>query len=496
MVKTTLEMKIIFTITFLSIIWLFPERIHAQKPGSAESVFVKTMETILGNSCLRKQNFGIKIHSLERNQTLYSVNSHRLFAPASNVKLLTTAMALKRLRPDYRFKTGLYATTPVGGETLRGDIFIKGFGDPNLVSEQMWLLVKELKNIPLRKVHGDIIADASFFDNNLRVKTWKKGGVEAYNAPLGALSFNFNTVTVHINPGEKPGDRPVVVVDPNIEFIRVDNRARTVSKSKRSRLIVNRIDRGGHNEITISGVVSVNHARETYYLNITRPAYYAASVFKEYLRQEGVEVTGKVRVGFVPEGAYEILSHFSMPLSLILRGLNKFSNNFVAEQILKTIGADIYGSPGTTLNGLRAMDEYMQSLKYKPEGFSILDGSGLSRQNRLSPDQIVSVFQDMYADLGVYPEFISALGVMGRDGNVLKRMNGHNSAERARVKTGTLNSVSALSGYFQSADGERFAFSILMNDLKCSNGQAKRLQDRIVREGLKFKRMNVTTDFN
>ncbi len=489
-------MKIIFTITFLSIIWLFPERIHAQKPESAESVFVKTVETILGNSCLRKQNFGIKIHSLERNQTLYSVNSHRLFAPASNVKLLTTAMALKRLRPDYRFKTGLYATTPVGGETLRGDIFIKGFGDPNLVSEQMWLLVKELKNIPLRKVHGDIIADASFFDNNLRVKTWKKGGVEAYNAPLGALSFNFNTVTVHINPGEKPGDRPVVVVDPNIEFIRVDNRARTVSKSKRSRLIVNRIDRGGHNEITISGVVSVNHARETYYLNITRPAYYAASVFKEYLRQEGVEVTGKVRVGFVPEGAYEILSHSSMPLSLILRGLNKFSNNFVAEQILKTIGADIYGSPGTTLNGLRAMDEYMQSLKYKPEGFSILDGSGLSRQNRLSPDQIVSVFQDMYADLGVYPEFISALGVMGRDGNVLKRMNGHNSAERARVKTGTLNSVSALSGYFQSADGERFAFSILMNDLKCSNGQAKRLQDRIVREGLKFKRMNVTTDFN
>lgn len=496
MVKTILKMKIIFTITFLSIIWLFPERIHAQKPESAESVFVKTVETILGNSCLRKQNFGIKIHSLERNKTLYSVNSNRLFAPASNVKLLTTAMALKRLRPEYRFKTGLYATTPVGGETLRGDIFIKGFGDPNLVSEQMWLLVKELKNIPLRKVHGDIIADASFFDNNLRVKTWKKGGVEAYNAPLGALSFNFNTVTVHINPGEKPGDRPVVVVDPNIEFIRVDNRARTVSKSKRSRLIVNRIDRGGHNEITISGVVSVNHARETYYLNITRPAYYAASVFKEYLRQEGVEVTGKVRVGFVPEGAYEILSHSSMPLSLILRGLNKFSNNFVAEQILKTIGADIYGPPGTTLNGLRAMDEYMQSLKYKPEGFSILDGSGLSRQNRLSPDQIVSVFQDMYADLGVYPEFISALGVMGRDGNVLKRMNGHNSAERARVKTGTLNSVSALSGYFQSADGERFAFSILMNDLKCSNGQAKRLQDRIVREGLKFKRMNVTTDFN
>jgi D-alanyl-D-alanine carboxypeptidase/D-alanyl-D-alanine-endopeptidase (penicillin-binding protein 4) len=185
-----------------------------------------------------------------------------------------------------------------------------------------------------------------------------------------------------------------------------------------------------------------------------------------------------------------------MPLSLILRGLNKFSNNFVAEQILKTIGAEIHGPPGTTLNGLRAMDEYMQSLKYKPEEFSILDGSGLSRQNRLSPDQIVSVLQDMYEDLGVYPEFISALGVMGRDGNVLKRMNGHNRVERARVKTGTLNSVSALSGYFQSADGELFAFSMLMNDLKCSNGLAKGLQDRIVREGLKFERVNLGADLN
>ncbi len=490
-------MKIIFTIAFIAVIWLLPEKGNAQKTESPEAVFSKTIEAILVNSCLRKQNFGIKIHSLERDKTLYSIHSDRLFSPASNVKLLTTAMALKRLGPDYRFKTSLYATIPIDGKTLRGDISIKGFGDPNLVSEQMWLLVNELKNLPLRKVRGDIIADESFFDDNLRIKTWKKKwGVEAYNAPLGALSFNFNTVTVYVTPGGKPGDRPVVVVDPDIEFIRVDNRARTVSTSKRSRLIVNRVDRGSHNEITVSGVISVNHLRETYYLNVTQPAYYAAMVFKEYLRQAGIEVTGKVRVGSVPEGAYELSSHTSTPLSLILRGLNKFSNNFVAEQILKTIGAEVYGLPGTTLNGLRAMDGYMQSLKHKPGEFSILDGSGLSRQNRLSPDQIVSVLQDMYIDLGVYPEFISVLGVMGRDGNVRKRMNGYNGAERVRVKTGTLNSVSALSGYFQSADNERFAFSILMNDLKCSNRQARRLQDRIVGEGLSFKRANLEVGLN
>ena len=482
--------RIFFTIIVLSVVWLLPTKTAAQGPILAESNFANAVDDILDNSCLRKQNFGIKIHSLEKNKTLYSVRSDRLFAPASNIKLLTTALALKLLGPDYRFKTVLYGTTPVRTRVLKGNLFIKGFGDPNLVSEQMWLLVNELKNLPLSKVNGDIVADDSFFDNALRIQSWKKGGVEAYNAPLGALSFNFNTVTVHVSPGEKLDAKPVVVVDPNIDFIQVDNRARTVSKSKRSKLIVNRIDRGNHNEITISGVISERHTRETYYLNITKPTYYAAKVFQEFLLRAGVEVTGKVKIGPVPNSAYDLLEHSSAPLSLILRGLNKFSNNFVAEQILKTIGAETYGQPGTTENGLRAMDEYLQSLKYTSGEFSILDGSGLSRQNRMSPDQIVSVLQDMYRDLGVFPEFVAALGVMGRDGNVLKRMNGHSGSEKARVKTGTLNFVSALSGYFQSADGERFAFSILMNGIKCSNRRAKNLQDRIVREGLKFKRTN------
>ncbi len=490
MFKMFCKIKINFVTLLLSVVWVLPLKAYAQEPLRAESIFSNTIEGILANSCLRKKKFGIKIHSLERDETLYSIRSDRLYAPASNVKVLTTAVALKRLGSQYQFKTNLYAASPMIGGVLKNDLYIKGFGDPSLVSEQMWLLVNELKALTLNKVDGDIVADSSFFDNSLRIKTWEKAGVEAYNAPLSALSFNFNTVAVHVFPGEKLGDSPRVVVDPDIDFIQVGNRAKTVSKSQRSRLIVNRVDRGDFNKINISGVISSNHPRETYYLNITKPAYYAAKVFKEFLRRAGIEVTGKVRIGSIPEGVYELSTHTSMPLSLILRGLNKFSNNFVAEQILKTVGAEIYGQPGTTEKGLRAMNEYMQELQYKPEGYSILDGSGLSRGNRLSPDQIVSIFQDMYSDFGNYPEFISALGVMGQDGNVIKRMNGENGAERARVKTGTLNFVSTLSGYFQSSDGERFAFSILMNDLKCSNRQAKILQDQIVREGLNFKRIN------
>ena len=239
------KVKINF-ILLLSVIWILPLKAYAQEPLRAESVFSNNIERILANSCLRKKKFGIKIHSLEKDETLYSVRSDRLYAPASNVKVLTTAVALKRLGSQYQFKTNLYATLPMIGGVLKSDLYIKGFGDPSLVSEQMWLLVNELKALNLNKVDGDIVADGSFFDNSLRIKTWKKAGVEAYNAPLSALSFNFNTVAVHVFPGERLGDRPRVVVDPDIDFIQVGNRAKTVSKSQRSRLIVNRVDRGNN----------------------------------------------------------------------------------------------------------------------------------------------------------------------------------------------------------------------------------------------------------
>ena len=453
-----------------------------------EIQFRNVVDGILVHSCLRKDNFGIKIYSLDRQEALYSVRSDHLFTPASNLKLITTAVAVKYLGPDYRFYTRLYSTGHIEDNILHGDLYIKGFGDPKLVSEQMWLLSKELWNLPLRKVEGDIIADSHYFDSNRHIKSWKSEGAEAYKAPLGALSFNFNTVTVHVMPGKKTGDKPIVVVDPDVDYIRVDNRARTVTKRGRGRLIVNRVERDTYNEITVSGVIAKNQARSRYYLNITDPTRYAASVFKLYLKQNGMEVTGTIKKGEISPEAELLVSHESEPLSLILRGLNKYSNNFVAEQILKTLAVKRFGPPGTTEDGLKIVEEYMASLGIEPGQYQIVDGSGLSRQNRLSPDQIVKVLGTMRSDLGVYPEFITALGVMGLDGNVKGRLNGIDEAQKVRVKTGTLHFVSSLSGYFQSMDGELFAFSILMNDLKCRNGRALEIQDRIIREGLHFRR--------
>ncbi|MEC7640670.1 MAG: D-alanyl-D-alanine carboxypeptidase/D-alanyl-D-alanine-endopeptidase, partial [Nitrospinota bacterium] len=451
--------------------------------------FRKKVENYLKHPCLKKGNFGIQIFSLDKGESLYQYQSNHLFIPASNLKLITTAAAMTYLGPNYRFTTELHTDGEVKEDVLHGNLYFKGFGDPKLVTEHMWILANQLKNQPIKKVGGNLIADDSFFDNVRRVKSWKKKfGAEAYNAPLGALSFNFNTVTVFVLPGPSAGSKPVVVVDPNTDYTRVSNQAVTLPANSRNRLIVNRVDHGEFNEIVLTGGIPHNGARSRYFLNITNPAYYAARVFKLFLAQAGVEVTGEIQNGILPDNAKLLLQHESEPLSLILRGLNKFSNNFVAEQVVKAIAAKKFGAPGNTKNGVKVINEYMQSLGFAADGFTLVDGSGLSRNSRLSPNHIVAVLRDVDGDMSIFPEFISSLAVMGQDGSVKERMNGRSGTQRLRVKTGTLNGVSSISGYFQADNRERFAFSILMNDLKCGNNAAISIQDKILMEGLKFNR--------
>ena len=451
--------------------------------------FRASIDTLFQNHCADGVMAGVKMVSMETHTTLFEKNPGTLFVPASNMKLVTTATALHRWGPDFRFHTRIYSPGKIRGRTLHGDVYLKGFGDPFLVTEQMWLLVNELRQLPLDRIEGDVYVDDSYFTGGLKVATWDPSeGPEAYLAPLGALSFNFNTVAVHVAPGKRPGDRPVVVIDPDIPYLRLANSAVTTRGGRRGRLIVNRHRRDGGDVVTVSGSVPLDKARKTHYLNITDPTTYTGQVFMKFLRQAGVEVTGVLRQGLVPEGSALLLDHESPPLADILQGLNKYSNNFIAEQILRTLAAREFGPPGTTENGVRLLRDYLAGLGFPRDSFTVVDGSGLSRQNRLSPEQLVAVLMDAHEDLSIFPEFISALAIMGLDGSVDERMTAVPGSQRIRAKTGTLNHVSALSGYFQSSDGEVFAFSILLNGLRCSNGRAHQLQDAIMTEALRFSR--------
>ncbi len=226
------------------------------------------------------------------------------------------------------------------------------------------------------------------------------------------------------------------------------------------------------------------------WVNVTTPTLYLGHTFREFLEWEGIRVHGEVRRGKTPPASRSLVRHKSKPLSIILWDLNKWSNNFIAEQVLKTLGAEVLGAPGTRKKGIAVVQRYMKRLGYGPESFTVADGSGLSRKSRISPAQLVSVLADMYDDFRFHPEFVASLAVMGVDGSVRNRLDDTPAERRIRAKTGTLNGVDALSGYAFSRDGDVIAFSILINS-RCSHWKMRQLQDRITLDLVRLDRRAV-----
>ncbi|MFV1951595.1 MAG: D-alanyl-D-alanine carboxypeptidase/D-alanyl-D-alanine-endopeptidase, partial [Nitrospinota bacterium] len=422
--------------------------------------FREKMDLIRGDKCLANEKTGIKIVSLDHGDILYDYNSNDLFIPASNLKLITTAAALLNLHPDYRFKTTLSTDGNTNKGVLEGNLYIKGFGDPMLISEELWMMVKDLRNIGIRTITGDIIADDTFFDSERVGNGWGNHiGPQAYNARIGALSLNFNTVTVYVEPAREEGDSPIVILDPLTRFVSVENRAVTISRGKGNRFIVDRAGGDKMDRIIITGEIAKGKKRKRFYRNISNPPLYTATVFRDFLIRENIEVKGKVTAGIQPEGVMELVVHDSKPLSLIILDLNKISNNFIAEQILKTMGAEIEGEPGTAAKGLKIVYDFMENIGIDKGLYTIVDGSGLSRKNRLSADQLLKVLVYMYNDFMLQPEYLSSLSVMGIDGSLNDRLNNTYAERKIRSKTGTLGGVNSLSGYAKTTGGEIMAFS-------------------------------------
>lgn len=450
---------------------------------------------IIQNSCLEEGSTGIKVFSLTRKEVLYQRNSDRFFIPASNVKLLTSAVALKVLGGEYQFLTTVSTDGKIKNGVLYGNLYLKGYGDPRLVSEELWMIVKDIRNLGIKRINGDIIADDTFFDDKITsIGVGKNSGPEPYNARISALSLNFNTVSVYVNPAQKAGARLIVTIDPPTKYIKVSNKARTAFKGKRSKLIIDRVIGPGYDTVVVKGAVGFSGYQA--YLNVSNPTLYAATVFKEFLEKEGIRIKGSISFAMQPANVKNLVIHKSRPLGLIIQDMNKISNNFISEQVLKTAGAERFGAPGTTRKGLNLIAQLMESLGYTPSSYSIVDGSGLSKQNSLSPDQIVDVLKHMYYDFSVRAEYVSSLGIMGIDGSLKKRLKEFAKKRYIRAKTGTLNGANSLSGYIGAGGEEELAFSILINSRKCSNKHIAKIQDKIVENMVEFSRTKILISAN
>ena len=450
----------------------------------------KEINAILRNSCLENGSAGIKVFSLTKGDVVYQRNSSQFFIPASNIKLLTAAVALKVLGGEYQFLTTVSTEGEIKKGVLHGNLYLKGFGDPRLVSEELWMIVKSIRNRGIKRINGNIIADDTFFDDKRKgVGVGKNGGSKPYNAKISALSLNFNTVTVYVNPAKRVGAHPIVTVDPPTKYIKVSNKAKTAATGKDYNIISGRIKKGGYDTVFIKG--SIKTPGYHVYLTVSDPTLYTVTVFKEFLEKEGIKIKGSISIAKQPEEVKELVIHKSRPLSLIIQDMNKISNNFIAEQVLKTVGAERFGTPGTTRKGLDLINQLMETLGYLPSSYSVVDGSGLSKQNSLSPDQIIDVLKNMYYDFSVRAEYVASLGIMGIDGSLKKRLSEFQKRRYIRAKTGTLNGANTLSGYVGAEGGEELAFSMLINSRKCNWDNNTKIQNSIVEKLAKFSRTKI-----
>jgi len=428
------------------------------------------------------EDTGLIILSLPEGSTVLARNPDRPLRPASTMKILTSAAALSLLKPEFVYNTRILADAPIDADgAVAGNLYIQGSGAPDLVGEAWWLMTRRLAALGLRRVDGDLVGDESYFDAVRRPPGWPEPAADSwYNAPVGALSCNFNVVTVRIDPSPLVGARPDLTLEPVASFFQVMNRATTTSGP--ASIAVSRSFEGGQNSLVVSGSIRKGGGPIFFNRSVEEPALYALHAFKEIAAEHGIEIRGSLVTGLTPEKARELLRHESRPLGPLVRDMNKNSNNYMAEALLKTLGAEFDGTPGTTASGLQVLKTYLSGLGLDPGSAVFADGSGLSDQDRIPPRLLAEALWKARADFEIGPELEASLPIGGADGTLDERFGGEEARRRVRAKTGRIAGALSLAGYAANRDGHVFAFAFLANRPRGTIDQVHRAMDRVVDE--------------
>ena len=449
----------------------------------AEARLRNEIKSILKAPELTNAMAGVHIRSIRDGRTIFSHNADKLFNPASNQKLLTTAAALFYLGANYRFKTQVRIKGSLAGGRLKGDLYIVGHGDPTLTTETLFGLVNEVAMRGITKVDGHLYVDDAFFDDVREGPGWdQEVGDHAYAAPVGALSVNFNTFTLRVLPGAAANKPLKAEVWPPVPSIEVMVSGRTRGRGRRGRVWVGTTRQPDDGiRVTVRGALSVSASNgRVFRRRIHAPSRYGGEMIARLLEMRGISIAKGVKIGQAdPTATRLIYTHWSEPLAEVVSTLNKYSNNFMAEQILKTLGAEVNGAPGTWDKGNRAVGAFLNELGVPPDSFVLANGSGLNDTNRVTPTQLTLLLQRMYERFEVRPEFMASLAVAGASGTINGRFENSAAVSRLRAKTGSLTGVSALSGYVVTQSDEVLAFSVMMNDYRGRARSMWRIQDEI-----------------
>ena len=356
--------------------------------------------------------------------TLFCLNHTQPMIPASNTKLFTTAVALSVMGGDYELSTKIMTgDLNLSDGIINGNLYIKGFGNSLLTTEDINKMAGELKNMGIKNITGDIIGDDTYFDDVYSRDDWiYEEAANIHLPPVSALVIDRNR-------------KPVIL-----------------TRRKRTR---------------------------TYFVNIDNPPLHAAQLLKDELTSWGINISGKADKGTVPESAITI-AESSVLLRDLLKAINKNSDNYLAECLFKTIGAVSSGVQGNSFYSTQTILNYIEDHGIYQKGTEVVDGSGISRYDQITTGAIVGLLEQVYFDLRIYDDFYESLSIGGVDGTLRHRFNGGPADSNFRGKTGTLNGVSSLSGYLATQSGEDLIISIMFEFSRGGADLHRDVQDIIV----------------
>ena len=470
---------------------------QAAKRPTKPATLEQRLNALLRRGPVRRSEMGIVVTRLGDQAPLVSLNAERPFILASTTKLFTTAAALGRLGPDYKFRTRLYRDAPIGEDgVLPGHLVVTGGGDPGLSGRwyeddplavfRPW--AASLTNKGIRSVRDGLLLDVSFFDDVQSHPDWPSEQEQRwYQAPVSALSYNDNVVLVRASGGLRPGSPALMGFDPLGPPL-LNLISNVVTAARRTWVGVHR--EAGSHTVVAAGRVEKNR---TWVGDVTvpDPPLYFAAALSQVLRESGIRIDAPPAVrtersGVPPPFSGRVLLHtHETPLVSALAVCNKRSQSFFAEQILKTLGAEKRGR-GTWENGRAEVAAFLSSLGLDASRYQLVDGSGRARTNRASAAAYVDFLTALATRWKHFEAFKGTLAVAAEpDGTLRHRLQGDATAGKVWAKTGYVDGVVTLCGYVQAQSGQTYAFSILLNG-GCEDSRGHAFQDRFVNELARF----------
>jgi D-alanyl-D-alanine carboxypeptidase/D-alanyl-D-alanine-endopeptidase (penicillin-binding protein 4) len=444
---------------------------------------------VLTGHAISADDISIVVQALDDSKPALSHLADVPRSPASVMKVVTTWSALEYLGPAYTWPTEVYFLGAFDGSKLDGDLAIKGYGDPQLVVEEVWKLLRALRRMGLTEITGDLVLD----DSHFAVDEPNPGAFDGqpyrtYNVVPNALLMNFKAVQFQFTPDSVRG-RVSVATEPMLSNLEIDNNLTLVDGPCRGYQAG--IAFAHANPETLERVVlDGEFSRRCNVYNLGRTVLqhdtFAFGLISSLWKEVGGSFSGKLRRGQVPADATPALVWQSRPLGEVVRSINKNSNNVMTRQLLYTLGAEAAGAPGTRENGVAAVRELLTARGLDVDSLMLQNGAGLSRDERASMQFLVDLLRAAYRS-PYAPEFIASLSLGGLDGTTRGRFDASPASGVMHLKTGRLDHVSAVAGYVRAANEKTYVVAVVMNSPDAHRGPGQELEEAVLRYTLALR---------